>query len=296
MSILKKGDTVGIIAPSSSFGDDADITPACDFLHNLGLKTVLAENIYSSHRYMAGTDEQRAAAVNSLISAPEIKALFCLRGGAGATRILELLDFSKLQKNPKPIIGLSDSTALQNAAFTLARNPSLTGFLPLYDMQNGKINEFMAQELRSVLFAEQHNVPSGKCLSSGTTTGIIIGGCLSVFNLLCGTKYFPNLKGKILLLEDTGEKTYRIDLMLTQLKQQANFNQLRGIIFGAFNNCKIQDRQDGDINDCIADFTQGLNIPVITDFAYGHIPQRHIIPLGVKVKLISSPQDCQLVW
>lgn len=295
MSWLKKGDTVGLIAPSSALGE-FDLKPILDMFTQMGLWVVEATNIKNRYRYMAGTDKIRAESFNQIVKNPDIKALFCLRGGAGATRMIDMIDFMTLRENPKPIIGLSDSTALQNAAITMARCPALTGFLPLYDSKNGKIDETMQRELKDALFANKHEIVSGVCLKKGKAEGEIVGGCLSVFSLLCGTKYFPDLTDKILLLEDVGEKTYKIDLMLTQLKQQPNFDKLAGIIIGQFSDCVIKDPIDGSVDDCIDDFICDLNIPVIGDFAYGHIPQRHILPLGVKVKMTSGKPDCSVCW
>ncbi len=295
MSWLKKGDTVGLIAPSSALGE-FDLKPTLDMFTQMGLWVVEATNIKNRFRYMAGTDKIRAESFNQIIKNPDIKALFCLRGGAGATRMIDMVDFRTLRENPKLIIGLSDSTALQNAALTMAKCPALTGFLPLYDSKDGKIDETMQRELKDALFANKHEIVSGVCLKKGKVEGEIVGGCLSVFSLLCGTKYFPDLAGKILLLEDVGEKTYKIDLMLTQLKQQPNFDKLAGIIIGQFSDCVIKDPCDGSVDDCIKDFTCDLNIPVIGNFAYGHIPYRHILPLGVKVKMTASKTACSICW
>lgn len=295
MSLLKKGDTVGLIAPSCG-GKKTDLPLLKRLFEQMELKVIYANNLTDSFRYMAGSDEVRAKEFNRMVKDSKVKALFCLRGGAGATRMLDKTDFTALKTNPKPIIGLSDSTALQNAAVKLANNISLTGFLPLYELKTGKINEFMVKELKKTLFEDKHEISSGKCLKAGTAEGKIVGGCLSVFNLLCGTKYFPNLRGKILLLEDVGEKTYKIDLWLQQLKQQPHFDELKGIIFGKFSDCEIKDKNDGTIADCISDFAKGLNVPVICDFAYGHIPERHIIPLGIKVKMSATAKNCTLRW
>lgn len=295
MSYLKKGDTIGLIAPSSAL-ENADLKPTLDMFAKMGLWVVEAANIKSHFRYMAGDDRQRAESFNQMVKDKTIKALFCMRGGAGSTRILDKIDFAELKKNPKPIIGLSDSTALQNAALTMTGNPSFTGFLPIYDTKDGKINPFMQNELINVLFEDNHQVTSGVCLKEGLVEGEIVGGCLSTFNLLCGTKYFPDLKDKILLLEDVGEKTYKIDLMLNQLKQQPNFEKMKGIIFGKFTNSIIKDEIDGTPKDCINDFVSNLNLPVIIDFDYGHIPNRHILPLGIKVKMQANKNNCSVSW
>ena len=295
MAILKKGDKVGFIAPSAS-QQNKDLTFALDYFKKLGLDVVLAPNLNEEYRYMAGTDQKRASSINDMFKAKEIKALFCIRGAAGSTRTLDFLDYKQIKNNPKPIIGLSDSTALQNALIAKTKNPSLTGFLPLYDLKNNKIDSLVSKSLKSALFDDTHFIKSGTSFIKGTASGTMIGGCLSTILYLCGTPYFPDLKDKILLLEDTDEKTYKVDLMLNQLKQQKNFNKLKGIIFGKFTDCIIIDKEDGTIEDCIKDFVKDLTIPVITDFQHGHIPSRHILPLGVDVTIKSSPKECSISW
>lgn len=294
MAILKKGDKIGIIAPSVGL-NDKDITPTINYFKNIGLTPVFAKNLSKNYRYMAGTDKERADNINKLFKDNSIKALFCLRGGAGATRILDLLDYNLIKQNKKPIFGLSDSTALQNALITKTNTTSYTGFLPLYDLDDD-INKTLDASLQKTLFNNHQTIISGNCLKKGECKGKIIGGCLSVLTYLCGTQYFPNLSGKILLLEDIGEKTYKIDLMLNQLKQQKNFNRLKAIIIGQFHNCIISDKEDGTIEDCIKDFTNGLNIPIITNFAYGHIKERYVVPLNKTVTLKSTTKECSISW
>lgn len=295
MALLHKNDTVAFIAPSCGL-QGKDLSAAITYFKKIGLNVILAENLNQEYRYLAGTDKERAEVLNSLYANSDIKALFCIRGGAGATRMLEYLDYSLIKKNPKPIVGLSDSTALQNAVYTKTGGSSLTGFLPLYDFKENGISPTLATTLEKALFDEKHFAVSGKAFTTGKAKGVLIGGCLSVLTYLCGTPYFPDLKDKILLLEDVGEKTYKIDLMLTQLKQQKNFDKLKGIIFGAFTNCPAASPEDGVIADCIKDFTQSLTIPVITDFAYGHIPEREILPIGTEVVLSASSKKCCIEW
>ncbi len=295
MPILHKGDKIGFIAPSCS-KQDKDLTSAIEYFENLGLKVVLAKNLNDEYRYLAGTDKKRAKEINNMFKNKDIKALFCIRGGAGSTRTLNLLDYNIIKSNPKPIIGLSDSTSIQNAIFSKTKTPSLTGFLPLYDFKDTCIDDLTSSSLKSALFEDSHKIISGTSLINGKTNGKIIGGCLSSFNYLCGTQYLPDFKDKILLLEDVGEKTYKIDLMLNQLKQQKNFDKLKGIIIGQFSNCTISAPEDGTIEDCIKDFTSNLKIPIIKDFQYGHIPSRHILPIGINVEMVSSKKECSISW
>lgn len=295
MNLLCHGDTIGIIAPSAGL-NGKDLQSVNNFFHEQKLLVKTAGNLNYKYRYMAGTDIERAETIHQMFADKSIKALFCLRGGAGSTRILNLLDYNLIKNNPKPIIGLSDSTALQNAIIAKTQNPCLTGFLPLYDLVDSPFNKTTLTFLCDALFAEKHKIHSGVSLIDGKAQGKIVGGCLSVLCYLCGTPYFPDLKGKILLLEDIGEKTYKIDLMLNQLKQQKNFNKLKGIILGQFTNCLIADAEDGTLEECVSDFIKGLTIPVIKDFSYGHIPERHVIPLGLPVKLTADKNKCTLSW
>lgn len=295
MALLQKGDKIGFIAPSSG-QQNKDLSKAISYFEKLGLEVILADNLNTEYRYMAGTDNKRALSINQMFQNNDIKALFCIRGAAGATRILDQLNYEIIKQNKKPIIGLSDSTALQNALIAKTNNPSLTGFLPLYDFKNNDIDELVSSSLQSALFDNKHSITSGSCHIKGKTTGTMVGGCLSTLLYLCGTPYFPDLKDKILLLEDVNEKTYKIDLMFNQLKQQKNFNKLRGIILGQFTDSIISDKEDGTVEDCINDFTNGLNIPVIKDFQYGHIPSRYILPLGINVSMTSSSKGCSISW
>ncbi|MBR2921769.1 MAG: LD-carboxypeptidase [Alphaproteobacteria bacterium] len=295
MSLLKKGDTVGFIAPSS-FVKNKDIDASLKYLNQMGLKVKLAKNITEEYRYMAGSDKIRAQAINKMFADKDIKALFCVRGGAGSTRILPYLDYDLIKVNKKAIIGLSDSTGIQNALISLSGTPAFTGYLPAYKPNQNNADDKAGGYLKSLLFDEHHEIISGKCRIKGEAEGKIVGGNLSVLCYLCGTKYFPSLKDKILLIEEVGEKTYKIDLLLNQLKQQKDFGKLKGIIFGQFKDCKIASECDGSIDECIKDFTSDLKIPIIYNFEYGHIDHSFILPLGIKVKMISSNKKCSILW
>lgn len=295
MSLLKKGDTVAFVAPSS-FVKKEDIGESVKYFKQMGLKVKLAENITDKYRYMAGNDKKRAQTINKMFQDKSIKALVCVRGGAGSTRILPFLDYKMIKSNKKILIGLSDSTGIQNALISLSSIPSYSGYLPAYKPNQNNAEDIAGQYLKSIFFDNSHEIVSGSCLIKGKAEGKIVGGNLSVLNYLCGTKYFPSLKGKILLIEDVGEKTYKIDLMLNQLKQQKDFDKLKGIIIGRFSDCKIASPSDGTVEDCIKDFTAGLKIPTIYNVEYGHINHSQILPLGIKVKMTSTLKKCSISW
>ena len=224
--LLNKGDKVIIVSPSS-YLEKGSIDNGVKWLESLGLNVVLAPHVYDNFLYMAGSDENRAQDINTAFADKSIKAVFCSRGGAGSTRILDHLDFDLIKKNPKPVFGLSDSTALQNALYTKSDIISYTGFLLTYDFKDNSLGEKTKNSVTNIFTRHGQYFQSGKILNKGKTSGILVGGNLTVFCYLCGTDYFPDLTDKILLLEDVGEKTYKIDLMLNMLKQQKNFNKLK---------------------------------------------------------------------
>lgn len=287
--MLKKGDEIALVAPSGCF-EKKDLKNGLAFFKSLGLKPVLMPHALESFYYAAGTPQRRAEDINSAFSNKKIKALFCIRGGAGSSQILNFLDYDMIKKNKKPVFGLSDSTALQNALYTKTKNVSYTGFLPIYDLKDGSLNLKVSQSLTDVFKGKKIEYNQFKVLNKGVMEGVVVGGCLSVFMLLCGTPYFPNLKNKILLLEDVGEKTYCIDLMLEQLKNQKGFNQIQGIIFGSFLNCEPSDETDGTIDDVLKNFASKINKPVIYQFPYGHIKERVLMPIGQKIKIKANFQ------
>ena len=282
--MLKKGDKIALVAPSGCIQKE-DLKNGMDFFKALGLKPCVMPHVFETFYYAAGTPQNRAEDINNAFKDKEIKALFCIRGGAGSSQILDFLDYETIKKNKKPVFGLSDSTAIQNALYTQTKNVSYTGFLPVYDLKEGKINEKLKKSLTDVLFGKKQEYKEFDVLKKGMMEGVVVGGCLSVFNLLCGTKYFPDLKNKILLIEDVGEKTYHIDLMLEQLKMQKGFNQIQGIIFGGFLNCNPSDETDGSVEDVIKNFALKINKPVIYNFPYGHIKERVLLPIGKKIKI-----------
>lgn len=282
--MLKKGDQIALVAPSGCF-EKKDLKNGVAYLKSLGLKPVLMPHALDKYYYAAGTPQNRAKDINEAFLNKKIKALFCIRGGAGSSHILQFLDYDMIKKNKKPVFGLSDSTALQNALYAKAGVVSYTGFLPIYDFKDGPLNKKIDQSLNDVIKGKKIKYHEFDVLNEGLMEGVVVGGCLSVLMLLCGTPYFPNLKNKILLLEDVSEKTYRVDLMLEQLRTQKGFKNIKGIIFGQFLNCTPSDETDGTIDEVIKNFALKTNKPVVYNFPYGHIKERVLVPIGQKIKI-----------
>ncbi len=294
MEKLKKGDKIALIAPSGCF-EKKDLQNSITWFKKQGLKPVISKHAYDVCFYAAGKAVDRAYDINEAFKNKDIKAIFCIRGGAGSLKVLDFLDYDIIKKNKKPIFGLSDSTALQNAIYTKTKNISYTGFLPIYDFKNTVLDKQLEQSLINILQGQSFCYHQFDVLKDGYAQGNIVGGCLSVFLSLAGTPYFPNLKDKIILIEDIGEKTYRIDLMLEQIKMQKGFNQAKALIFGQFENCPLADEGDGQIIDIIQNFVKDIDIPVIYNFPYGHIKSRLIMPIGQKVIINTKTLSIQSV-
>lgn len=287
--LLKKGDKVGIISPSSAI-NKGDIDEAIEYLKNLGFEPVVGKNVYNKYRWMAGTEAERAEDINACFQDKDIKAIFCSRGGAGCQKILPLIDYEMVKRNHKLFFGLSDTTALQLALYEKSDLVSYSGFLLRYDFNNGKIDEMTEQSLCNVISGQQYKIKDGETVVGGKTEGILIGGCLSLVRNIIGTEFMPSWENCILFLEDVDEKLYKIDLMLEQIKQNKDFCKLKGIVFGKFADC--HDDEDTTIYEVISLFCKDLKIPVIKDFPYGHIKSRHILPIGQKV--IFDADKCEI--
>lgn len=281
---LNPGDKVGITS-LASFISQGDIDNGINYLKQLGLIPIIGPCTYASWRYMAGSPQARAQDINSFFQDNTIKAIFTPRGGGGATYVLPHIDYNLVKDHPKPLFGLSDITAIQNALYAQSNNISYTGFLLKYDFRTGTIPPMINESFMQIIQKKKIDYQGGETVCSGKAKGILIGGNLSVLQYLIGTPYMPSLTNKILLLEDVGGKSFQIDLKLQQLRQLPDFKQLKGIIFGEFSDCQVFDPEDGTIDEIINYYCQDLKIPVIKHFPYGHIPERRILPIGKEITL-----------
>ena len=291
---LHSGDKVGIVAPSRWLKSAQDLDLGVKYLQEKGLEPILGNNIMKKWRYMAGTSKERVSDIMNFYKDPDIKAIFCVGGGDGSQFLLPHLDYEIIKHNPKPIFGHSDNNALQLGIIAQTRQVEYTGFVLVYDFRSGRLEPITRQSLEQIFNGQKTIASGGKCVIPGRCEGRLIGGCVSLFRNLCGTPYFPDLSNSILLFEDEEEPTYKLDLMLQQISQQKGFDQIRGIIFGHFENCTIRREDDGSIDDMIMHFSQGLNIPIIKDFPYGHGIDHYVLPLGGQCVLDS--RQCTLEY
>ncbi|HEX9250742.1 MAG TPA: LD-carboxypeptidase [Ignavibacteriaceae bacterium] len=290
---LNKQDVIGIISPASSPDEFIRVERGVKYLESLGYRVKIGNNVGKNHGYLAGTDQERVDDIHSMFKDKTVKAIFTLRGGYGAFRLLDKIDYKVIKNNPKIFVGYSEITSLQMAFFEKAGLMTFAGpmvAVDFYDEVSDYTNElFWAtitsnKKLGKLKYPENQKLPF---LQKGIASGRLIGGNLAVFTALLGTPYFPNLTGKILMIEDIGELPYRVDRLLNQLRLSGAFKKVKGIILGRFVDCHEHDpnKKTLTLGEVISDYIGTLKIPSIYTFPHGHIKDFVTIPFGLKVNL-----------
>ncbi|MFJ8263519.1 LD-carboxypeptidase [Rummeliibacillus sp. NPDC094406] len=295
---LQKGDTVGIIAPSSPPNIER-LTKSLGFLEELGLRYVLGNTIQLNNHYLAGTDEQRAKDLQEMIEDPTIKAIFCASAGFGAARIADKIDYLLLEENPKIFWGFSDITFLHNAIGMYSDIVTFHG-PTLSSIGRDDVTE-RSKRMFKQLFqpAEIHYDESISPLTTicgGAARGEITGGNLTLIANSLGTKFEIDTKGKILLIEDIGLEPAQIDGLLNQLRQARKFEQVKGIVIGEFTEINPREYEDSPtLEELFESYFKDLNIPVVSGFKIGHCEPNVGIPLGVDVILDAENKDLAIL-
>jgi muramoyltetrapeptide carboxypeptidase len=291
---LQKGDTIAIVATARKNIDD-NLKPAIALAKSWGLEVVIGQTIGLDDNQLAGTDEQRAADFQNMIDNPKIKAVWCVRGGYGTARMLDLIDFSKFKENPKWIIGFSDVTVLHSHLNTLGI-ASIHGIMPV---NVEKASPEVKETLRKSLFGEtlQYTVLCENENKLGVAEGELVGGNLSILYSLMGSESQVNCKGKILFLEDLDEYLYHVDRMMLSLKRCGCFEGLSGLVVGSF--IKMHDNEISwgkTARQIILDITQKYNFPVVFNFPAGHIHDNNTLIFGNQVTLDVNDKETKLTF
>lgn len=284
---LKPQDTVAIVAPASNLKADY-LSRGVRELERLGFRVRHEAGILDKARYTAGSDERRAAELMAAFADPEIKAVWAARGGYGVMRILDRLDEAILRENPKIFIGYSDLTALHLYLYRRFGWVTFHGPMAAKDLAGGP-EHYDEATLRAALTAV---APMGEIRSdklrvlhrgaTGSGTGRLLGGCLSLLVAMMGTPDELDTRDAILFLEDTGTRPYAIDRMLHQLKLAGKFDGVRAIIFGEMTDCVQHTEQGYTLDEVLAECTAHLNTPVLAGLPSGHSPLGNLtLPLGV---------------
>lgn len=280
---LQKGDTVAILATARKNIED-NLKPTIDLLHSWGLEAVVGSTIGLDFNQLAGTDEERAADFQRQMDNPNIKAIWCVRGGYGTVRMIDLLDFTKFRQHPKWIIGFSDVTVLHNHLNTMGYK-SIHGIMPV---TIPRATPAAVSSMKSSLFGEalSYTIAPDKMNRFGKATGELVGGNLSILYSLLGSPSAIDCKDKILFIEDLDEYLYHIDRMMMNLRRNGCIENLKGIIVGGMTKMKDNEVPWGkNAVQIVDDVTKKYNIPVIFNFPAGHIQDNRALIMGNTISI-----------
>jgi len=297
---LKRGDCVGIVAPSDAllpFKKDA-FKKGVRILENFGFKVVFGKNIFKRHGdYMAGTDKERADDLNKMFAEKKIRGIFCLAGGSSANRLLPLVDFNNIKNNPKVFVGFSDITTLLLAIYV---KTGLVTFHGPNVTSPALLNKFSQKSLFQIISEAK---PIGKIIKNGDWSalkngkavfGNLVGGNLEIMVNLSGTEYFSKFKDSILFWEEYNEPVEDIDMTLEHLKLTGALDGVRGMIAGKGNKMlgPSEYQHPLKLKQAILEIVESFKFPIIFNADFGHVLNFVTLPIGIKAKL--NPRDASL--
>lgn len=294
-SPLRRGDAIGVIAPSSPQRDDERLKSGIRYFESLGYRVICGEHLWKRYGYLAGTDQERLDDLNAMIRNPAVKMIIAGRGGYGMSRILSKVDYRSLRRSPKIIVGFSDVTALNLALLRKCNLVSFSGAMPGVDFWNPEEIDPFAEEWfwRSVTWSkplgivrQPGNFPIAG-LQSGTAEGRLLAGNLTLLANLVGTPYLPSFNNALLLIEEIGEEAYRVDRLLSQLDNAGVLRKISGLLFGQFTNAKPTrvSVEPLPMEEVFSEYIRRAGKPALGNLLYGHIPTKLTLPIGVKASI-----------
>jgi muramoyltetrapeptide carboxypeptidase len=294
---LKRGDVIGLIAPSGATYEADDRALIDETVRALGFVPKHGAHTMDRYGYLAGKDEDRAADVNAMFADREVKALLAVRGGWGAARMLRFLDYGVIGANPKPLMGFSDVTGLHLALQARAGIVSFHGTNAASAWAPASVQSFNSLLVEAELPTWRNPIATEErlvqrrwrtvAITKGKAKGRLTGGNLTVLSALVGTPYMPDMRGAILLLEDTNEAEYRIDRMLTQLALAGILGQISGFVFGQCTDCTAPASGYGNfaVSEILQQHIGPLGIPAYQGAYFGHINNQPFIPMGAYAEM-----------
>ncbi len=296
---IEEGNTIGIVSPAY-IPNRQRVIEGVKYLQNRTYNIRTGENLNKEYGYFAGTEEQRLDDLHDMYTDTEVRMIICTRGGWGSLRMIDRIGYGLIAENPKPLVGYSDITTLQLAIYRMTGVPSISG--PMVGVEFGKgIDPFTEEHFwgqvlnRELEYKFDWEKTRTRQLIGGRTDGILLGGCLSLVCSMLGTPYCPDFTDSILFLEDVGEKPYKIDRYLAQLRQAGVFEKIRGLILGDFLDCEADEGETSfTVDEIIYDYFAEVKFPVIYHFPYGHGDVKFTMPIGVHARLDTRRQTLTL--
>ncbi len=296
---IEDGCTIGVVSPAF-IPDRERVIAGVKYLQNRTYNIRAGENLNKECGYFAGKEEERLDDLHDMYTDTEVRMIICTRGGWGGLRMIDRIGYNLVAENPKPLVGYSDITTLQLAIYRMTGVPSISG--PMVGVEMGKgIDPFTEKHFWGQILNKnlEYKFMWGSTktveLRSGRTDGILLGGCLSMVCSMLGTPFCPDFTDSILFIEDVGEKPYKIDRYLAQLRQAGVFNKIRGLILGDFLDCKADEGETSfSVDEIIREYFSQVKFPVIYRFPYGHGDVKFSMPIGVHAQLDTRRESLTL--
>jgi muramoyltetrapeptide carboxypeptidase len=278
--LLKQGDKVALVAPARKISAE-ELQFTLRSLESLGYVPVTGQHLFGQSNQFSGTDQERAADMQAALNDPEVKAIFCARGGYGCMRMVDLVDWSVLRNQPKWLIGFSDTTVLLQHCLQRANVVGIHAEMPINFEKHTNAYNLLMQSLHTGQVS--YNVKSNNTVRPVNCSGQLVGGNLSLLYALQGSSSEPDYSGKILFIEDLDEYLYHIDRMLLSLKRAGKFKALKGVVIGGFTQMKDNVVPFGNNAEAIirSVFSE-YDYPLFFDFPAGHIEENYPIAIGLE--------------
>ncbi len=303
---LKLGDTVGLITPGTYVSDPDRLALVKRTVEYFGLRPRLGRNVAKRTGYLGGTDEERLEDLHAMFRDPEVKAVFCIRGGVGSSRLLDRIDYGIIRKNPKIFLGYSDITSLHLAIHKRAGLVTFHGPVMISPFTDYTQTWFRKALFESAPLGAIANPPESNALRPshmlrtirpGRARGPLVGGNLTLLTQLMGTPFEVETRGCVLFLEDVDEQPYNIDRMLTQLRLAGKFDGVAGIVWGECSDCVPREFRPSfestfSTGEVVDQILGKLNVPVLSGLTIGHTSDQATLPIGVAATLDAT--RCEL--
>ena len=280
---LRAGGKIGVVATAGAL-EEAELRAGVKAIERAGFAVELSGAILKRKGYLAGEPEKRAKALQDFFEREDIAAIFCARGGFGSVQLLPLLDVEVVRRHPKIFVGYSDVSILLNWLLERCAMVAFHGPMVAMEMARGLPGwsaEFFWETLMGT--KGRWRLELEESIRPGVAEAEMVGGCLSTIITTLGTPYEIQTAGKIFLLEDIGEKPYRIERMLTHLAMAGKLTGIAGLVFGSFTRCEGEGERD--LREIIQDLFRDAPYPVVTGLAAGHGDENLLMPFGVKMGL-----------
>ena len=290
---LRRGDVVGLVSPAGAVWEEDRIDKAVRHLEGRGFRVEVGAHARGHHGAFAADDAGRLEDLNRMFRDPRIRAVFATRGGYGTPRLLEGIDYAAVRRDPKVVVGYSDMTALQLALFRRTGLVTFSGPLAAVEFAAGP-DPYTGERFWELVTSRRRPgrlpLPEGRSLPvlhPGRAEGPLLGGCLAVLTGLLGTRFLPDFRGAVLVLEDVHETIHRIDRMLTQLRLAGVLGKVSGIALGEFTGAvaAVPSKPSHSLEETFEAVFRGVEVPRVGGLPYGHVPCKATMPFGIRARL-----------